>query len=256
MNEYFGKIIDAHCHFTHKFIPERLNTEGKPNADGKLICEDIDFLIDEHKKMGVKKLAMSSFCSLYYPDKICEENDYLAALKDNKESILQWVVVDPRNKDTFKQAEKLLPTERTLGLKIHSPMHKYDIHSYADYIFGWANERNAVVLMHPDDKTYCGKIADKYQNMKLIIAHLGDLEYIDVIANSVCGNIYTDTSGIASYKNNITEYAVGKIGSEKILFGTDTYSCAFQLGRIYFADISDKDKENILFKNAEKLFGI
>lgn len=48
--------------------------------------------------------------------------------------------------------------------------------------------------------------------------------------------------------------AVEKVGSEKIFFGTDTYSCGFQTGRILFARIRDKDKENILYLNAKRHF--
>ena len=44
------------------------------------------------------------------------------------------------------------------------------------------------------------------------------------------------------------------MGSEKILFGTDTYSFAFQFGRIALSDLSLADKENILWKNATRLF--
>jgi predicted TIM-barrel fold metal-dependent hydrolase len=50
------------------------------------------------------------------------------------------------------------------------------------------------------------------------------------------------------------EYAVKTVGAEKILFGTDTYSAAFQTGRVAFARISDEDKKKILRDNAIKLF--
>ncbi len=45
------------------------------------------------------------------------------------------------------------------------------------------------------------------------------------------------------------------MGSERILFGTDTYAAGFQRGRIEYAQISDADKENILVNNAVRLFG-
>jgi predicted TIM-barrel fold metal-dependent hydrolase len=47
---------------------------------------------------------------------------------------------------------------------------------------------------------------------------------------------------------------VERVGSEKILFGTDTYSCGFQFGRLKYARISEEDKENIFYKNAVRLF--
>ena len=88
------------------------------------------------------------------------------------------------------------------------------------------------------------------------MAHLGGEKHIRAVKEAKHGNVYVDTSGMASLKNLLIEHAVSQIGSERILFGTDTYSAASQRGRIEFAMISDKDKENILFYNAQKLFDL
>ena len=108
--------------------------------------------------------------------------------------------------------------------------------------------------MHPQSIADMLTFADKYPNMKLIIAHLGEMSQIEVIEKARYGNIYTDTSGGASAYNNIIEYAVERIGSEKIFFGTDTYSYAFQFGRIALSGLCTEDKENILWKNALREF--
>ena len=86
------------------------------------------------------------------------------------------------------------------------------------------------------------------------MAHLGNESHINAVKNAKYGNVYVDTSGMASLKNQLIEYTVSEIGSERILFGTDTYSAAAQRGRIEFSNIADKDKENILCNNARKLF--
>ena len=98
--------------------------------------------------------------------------------------------------------------------------------------------------------------ADKYPDVTFIMAHLGSYSVSDSIAieKAKHGNVYADTSGIASSKNLVIEYTVGRVGSERILFGTDTYATGFQRGRIEYALISEEDKENILRKNAERLF--
>ena len=110
---------------------------------------------------------------------------------------------------------------------------------------------------------------------------------INAIAMSKHRNIWADTSSSASLFGGIIEYAVQQVGSDRILFGTDTplyNSCAplspaplsaapnlprvlhphtsigsrgrrqMHRGRIDMANISDEDKERILASNAVELF--
>lgn len=238
--------IDIHSHFNHGAVHDTTETEVYK-------C-DLSFLESTYKNANVTAVGMSSFASVLSHENVIEENDYLHKLADEKSWVFQWVVVDPRQKETYLQAEKMLSHPKVLGIKIHPDCHGYNILDYADDIFSFADKHNAIMLMHPQHIAEMPKFADKYPRMKLIIAHLGDKEFVDAIALAKHGNIYTDTSGIASSKNNVIEYAVSRVGSSKILFGTDTYSFAFQFGRIALSSISDKDKKNILRDNAENLF--
>ena len=119
---------------------------------------------------------------------------------------------------------------------------------------GKAPDYLVIAHLEPDHSGSIQAIADKYPDMKLIIAHLGSEEHVEAIKSAKHGNIYTDTSGYKSSSNNVVEYAVEQVGSEKIFFGTDTYACGFQMGRIKYARISEKDKENIFYNNAKKNF--
>ena len=149
----------------------------------------------------------------------------------------------------------MLNSKKCLGIKIHPYCHGYPIAQHADEIFSFADELGQTVVMHPDDMYDTLRFADKYPNMRLIVAHLGTNEdYVKIMQDAKHQNIYTDTSGMASFKNNVIEHTVQKVGSKKILFGTDSYSCAFQRGRIDYANILDTDKENILYNNALRLF--
>lgn len=243
------KAIDIHSHFNHGVSGDNYT----PAFDG-LSVSTLDFMLSENARIGIDKVGYSTYASVLSADHIASENEYLKSMSVNTENIYQWVVVHPNQDETFNQAKEMLSSKKVLGIKIHSPMHKYDICEHADKLFSFANEIGAVVLMHPDKISAMPTFADKYPNMKLIIAHLGSREHIDAIKAAKHGNIYTDTSGGLSSLNNIIEYAVESVGSEKILFGTDTYSPAFQYSRIALARISHADKENILYKNAMKLF--
>ena len=249
------EAIDIHCHFNHGAKFDAVNRV-------ELCPCDLEFLNKERKRMNVMKTGMCSFASVLSSESILEENAYLAELAKNQDWLLQWVVVDPRQKKTFEQASVLLKNKNVLGIKIHahSVCHNYPFQEYADEVFAFANEHKTVVLMHPEedskDMLKTALLTDKYPDMKLILAHLGSMEHIEAIATPRLGNVYTDTSGNASSQNNVLEYAVEKVGAEKILFGTDSYSCAFQLGRILFADITVQEKQKILSGNAKRIFGL
>lgn len=244
------KIIDIHSHFNigREFdCPE--NAVHKRN---------MQFAKAEYDNCSIIAGGFCPYSSVMCAnDGIFDDNEYFSNLAKNTDWVYQWVVLDPRQEKLFSQIERLIETEKVLGIKIHTPFHGYDINEYADKIFSFANKLKCFVLSHPDnidDLTHYVDIADKYPDMKVILAHLGTEAYVDAIKAAKHGNIYTDTSGGASSKNNIIEYAVEKIGSEKIFFGTDLYSCGFQRGRIEFARIALEDKENILYKNATAHF--
>ncbi len=247
--EFKRKAIDIHSHFNH-------GVDGDHNDSNfeMLTVPTLEFMSADNERFGIGEVGYSTYASVLSSAHIFAENEYLNKLSRENENIYQWVVIHPEQDDTLIQAEKMLASRKVLGLKIHSPMHKYDICQYGDKLFSFANDMNAVVLMHPDKISEMPRFADKYPKMKLIIAHIGSKYHIDAIRSAKHGNIYTDTSGALSSLNNIIEYAVQTVGSEKILFGTDTYSPAFQYSRIAFANISQDDKENILYKNATRLF--
>lgn len=245
--EFDHRPIDIHSHFN-------LGSKYDCPDDGFML-RSFQFLESVYKSADVKQVGVSTFASvLENTQSIVEENEALHNLADKTDWIYQWVVIDPRQEKTFLQAEEMLKHPKVLGIKIHPGYHGYDIMEYGDAIFSFANKHKEFVLMHPQHIEQMPKFADKYPEMKLIIAHIGEMAHIQAIKEAKNGNIYTDTSGGASAYNNIVEYAVEQIGSEKIFFGTDTYSFAFQFGRIALSDISQTDKENILYKNAMREF--
>ena len=240
------RIIDIHTHCNCGSVND------VPSSP--INKSEFDFLMQEHKSSGILCGGFSYYSGLFNPDEIYESNELLFQQSQKDERVYQWLVIDPRQEKLFEQIAEKIQNKKVLGIKVHSPMHAYDIEEYGDKIFSFANDLNCVVLMHNDKIGRMVNFADKYPNMKLIIAHLGTVEHVEAIKSAKHGNIYTDTSGGLSYLNNIVEYAVEQVGSEKIFFGTDTYACGFQRGRIEYARISDSDKENIFFNNAKKHF--
>ena len=238
--------FDIHSHLDHGAVGEVSQTLND--------CS-LEFLTSEARRFNVFGTAYSTYASvLGAGGDIVAENEYLFDLAQENKEVYQWVVVHPDIKKTFEQAERMLEGDKVLGIKLHPPMHKYRLADRGEELFSFADRLGATVLVHPSAVEVEKALADKYANVRLIIAHLGSEGHINAVKNSLNGNIYTDTSGYLSGLNRIVEVAVERIGSEKILFGTDTYAHAFQYSRIALADVPDCDKENILYRNAARMF--
>ena len=241
------KAIDMHMHINHgsKFDAE----------ENEVSAKRLEKLMEISKAAGIEQMFCSTYSSVLSTEEIEQENEYLHRLVQKVDGLYQWVVIDPRIKGTFAQAERMLQHKKCVGIKLHPFNHKYELEKYSDEIFSFASKFRAKVLIHVEkEPTYVVPMANKYPEATIIVAHLGDKTYVDAAAFAEHGNVYVDTSGMASFKNQIIEYAVSRIGAEKILFGTDTYAAGFQRGRIEYALILEEEKRNILRENTMRLF--
>ncbi len=239
--------VDTHCHYNHGARHDTVETP--------VYRPVLDYMKQLYDTVNIEMSFCSTFASVISAEDIVAENEYAWNRAKEIDWLYQWVVVDPRNDETFLQADRMLHRGKCIGIKVHPVYHEYSTLEYGDKLFSYAAQKKAAVQIHrdvPPSELIC--FADRYPGMKLILAHLGSADYADAINAAKHRNIYCDTSGQASYYNAVIEYTVDKAGSDRILFGTDTYSPAFQRGRIEGAMIRTDDKINILRRNALELF--
>ena len=195
-----------------------------------------------------------------------EGNRQMVDLAEQYAKVYFWVIIDPHETETFAQAADLLQHPKALGVKIHPEEHEYSLLELGDKLFAFAAKHHAPLLGHSGAECCMPEIysffAEQYPEIPVIAAHLGSSfdadpnHHIRSILNNQTGNLYTDTSSIRSMLSNLLEYAVGMIGADHILFGTDSsnYFSPCQRVRIDGAAISRFDKYQILRGNALKLF--
>ncbi len=182
--------------------------------------------------------------------------------------LLQYVVIDPRDERTYRQADEMLQQPQCVGIKIHPEEHCYPILEYGRSIFKFAADRKAVVLSHSSEQNSLASdfvpFANEFPEVSLILAHIGcgwdgdPTHQVRAIQKCRHGNVYADTSSASSITPRLIEWAVKEIGAERILFGTDTplYFTAMQRARIDHADLSDKQKQMIFLENARRILPI
>jgi predicted TIM-barrel fold metal-dependent hydrolase len=231
-----------------------------------MMSADIETVSRRALACDIRLTVVSAIHALipYRGDAVRGNEDAVAAT-ERHDDIRFWVVIDPLRRETYEHADRLLAHPRCKGIKIHPHAHAYEISAHGEALFAFAAARNAVVLTHSGDQgsypEHFLPFVDAYPNVTLILAHLGNSDdggvarQVDAINAARHRNVYVDTSSARSMFGGLIEWAVEEIGSDRILFGTDTplYWAASQKARIETAGIDDDAKAAILFRNAAKL---
>lgn len=255
------KAIDVHAHFG--------NFDN--HADNKLVQQFMS--APPEMVIQLARMANTSFTTVSslraftprFKTDVINGNKDTAELVGKEAELLQWVVVNPLEPETYSQAERMLQLPKCVGIKIHPEEHGYPIVEHGRAIFEFAATHKAVIETHSGEQNSVPgdfvQFANSFPEVKLILSHLGcgwdgDLSH-QVRAIQACkhGNIFTDTSSANSILPNIIEWAVKEIGADRILYATDSplHFPPVYRARIDHADISDEDKRLILHDNAVAL---
>jgi predicted TIM-barrel fold metal-dependent hydrolase len=99
-------------------------------------------------------------------------------------------------------------------------------------------------------------LAKRFPHAPLIMYHTGGDFERGVRAVRHLDHVFCEIGG-SDAVDGALERVVNMVGADRVLFGSDQpgRSIASQLSKVLGARISDADKEKILFKNAERLFG-
>ncbi len=194
---------------------------------------------------------------------------------------IPFIGVDPNRKDALEMLERYVRKYNPKGIKVYPASGFYPdddkYRKYWDMIndFGLVVTTHAGMALPPLDEKYCHpkffkKIADRYPDMKIIIAHLGGKFHDELFPlMDACENVYSDCSALQGW------YAEDKtmIGKrldtvtsrypDRIVFGTDFPLYDEMWSTTQFIDYilcgewgSKKIKEDLLGNNMAKVLGL
>ncbi|HWL54763.1 MAG TPA: amidohydrolase family protein [Chthoniobacteraceae bacterium] len=100
-------------------------------------------------------------------------------------------------------------------------------------------------------------LARRFPEAKIVMAHLEGCGVRGILDVADLENVWIDTSGAQPFTGTL-EYAVATVGSSRILYGSDLFGrgTESQLGRILGTPLAPEDRDNILYRNAEALYGL
>jgi uncharacterized protein len=224
------------------------------------------------KASHVRYTVVSPLAAIYPHGRadVAAGNEAACLAVEQTDGLLQWAVLNPLQPVTFEQTRRMLERPKRVGIKIHPEEHCYPIAEHGRTIFEFAAELRAVILAHSGQPNSLPadfvSLANDFPEVTLILAHLGNSDatadspalQVQAIQAATRGNVYADTSSAQSLLPGLIEWAVGEVGPERLLFGTDTplYFAASQRARIEHADLIDQQKRLILYDNARRILPI
>jgi len=252
------EIIDIHVH---------------PRQDKKL--QEAENLINFAKKINIKRINLLGDVLYYgyHPDKeqIKNVNDLTIELvKKYPYFFSGFCFINPEHDKKFikQEIERCIVKGNLKGIKLEASCNASDNRVFK--VAEIAEELNVPILHHAWDTTNINNrwgpelcqsdpediaiLAKKFPKVKIIMAHLTGCGIRGVLEIKNFNNVWIDISGSQPVAG-IMEYAVKKIGAERILFGSDCPGRDFsaQLSKVYGAKIKEREKELILGINAKNL---
>lgn len=248
-------VIDAHAHLGpwHNFY---IRDGGSPEA-----------MIAAMDRCGITMSIVAPHVAIGPDEALGNEQAYEAA-EARPDRFVPYVTINPnRSRECIEEEIRRWETRGIRGFKIHPSVHKYPASgdSYRP-VYEYANAKCLPVLSHCWDGDPHGApsvvagLAGEYPSAFFIIGHsASSWGAIETGCREVARrpNVYLDLTGSALWYGAL-EYMVGKVGSGRILFGSDNpfLDPRPPLGRVLMARISDDDKRRILGLNARELFGL
>lgn len=245
-------VIDAHAHITHKGV--RGATRVAMNQ------ADAAAVVERNRRIGVDKTCVSAWTAIWGDYKLGNE-DTRQALIEFPDAIVGYAVLDPNYVTDWDEECHYYHEEcGFLGMKPYYPRMNIP---YNDKLFEpwykYGNAHHLFCLLHYSDnfkEEVCG-IAGRYPNISFLLAHSGTSwkvarEHVEIAKEFT--NCYLEIT-LTSVTSGVIEYMVQELGSERVLYGSDTpMRDPFpQFGWVAYTDISEEDKRNILGRNMERI---
>ncbi len=223
-----------------------------------------DAMAKHLERAGVTRLIFAHHSTLWGDRRNAE--DYKVCC-EYPEAFRMYVAINPhypeRIKEDLAMYEKWQPY--AMGLKILADYHQVKVTDPRyDYALKFAEERGLPILFHTWGSSVYNngvqflELIARYPNITFLLGHSLHGDWAKAIECAQAGkdNVYLELTGIPG-EHGIIEMLCEKVGSEKLLFGTDMpwFDYHQVIGGVVSADISEEDMHNILHCNAEKLFG-
>lgn len=223
-------------------------------------------LLDAMDHYEIDVSYVSAIEGSYYPgETILDEGNAAVAqyCKEQPDRIRGYVYVNPANPNAMDVLKRGIEDQGMCGVKlwVATTCDAPEVDPLAEKMI----EYGVPVLIHSFYKIdrpihfestgeHVANLAKRFPKLKILMAHLGGNAYHGIPCIRDLPNVWVDYS-LSSYWGDMLPYTYELLGAERILHGSDLPGIyTSNLGKILEVDMSEEERELILWKNAVKLF--
>jgi len=265
-----SKIIDAHAHygtvsdtpFMSASFEKVLEVSRDAGIDASVFLGKVESAVDPDEPNRQR--------SNRNIDLILRINEEVLERVSREPRCYQCCLLNPLHQQSISQTQQVLREDKCIGVKVLPRYHGYDIDNLGDEVFSFLAEQNAPAIFHSMDNGYDDPLklayfAAKYPAVRICMAHLYSCgppaapKHACLLRTCSSRNLYVGLEHPFMTYYGIIEHTVNNIcGSDRIMYGSDLpcHAPVTQITAIQHAGISEEDRESILFKNAERFFGM
>ncbi|MDP4094307.1 MAG: amidohydrolase family protein [Bacillota bacterium] len=259
------KIIDAHAHIFPEKIAERaVESIGQYYGINMYGGGTVEALIESGSRVNVNKYLVHSTATRV--EQVTTINDFIADAISRHDCLIGFGTLHKELDDIDGELDRIISLGLK-GIKLHPEFQNFSIDDPDMMPVYKAVEGKLPILIHMGDENKTSsspeklvKVMDRFPRLTFIAAHFGGYSMWDESIRYLVGrNVYFDTSSSLfklDYKKAI--HIIREHGIGKILFGTDypMWPHDEELERFLKLELTDEERELILWKNASRLLNI
>ena len=224
-------------------------------------------LLNVAERFGVDRYYISTIDGSESPDEATIDFDNKVTcdfMQEQPGLIKGYAYINPRNANALDVLKKGIEEQGMSGVKLWIATYADDPLVYP--IMEKMIEYDKPVLFHTFVKAvgqlryettsyHIGRLAERYPESKIIMAHLGGEPYHGIRNVVKYKNVWIDHSGTLVGSNDL-QHTVDLVGADRVLFGSDmpiTYAGAY--GQVLACKLTPEEREKIFWKNTAELFG-
>lgn len=261
------RIIDSHCHVYPDKIAQKASDatatfyELPPSLDGR-----ISTLLEHGERAGIEHFIVQSVATT--PKQVSSINNFIAqAVAESGGRFTGLGTLHPDSEDMKADVEEIIALGLK-GVKLHPDIQKVKLDDPRMHKMYELCEGRLPMLLHTGDCRYDNSnpnrlipILEKYPSLTVIGAHFGGWS----IWEEATKQLYTYKNFLVDCSSSL--YAISKekakelilaYGTDRVLFGTDypLWTPEEEIERFMSLDLTDEQREDILYNNTAKLFNI